>query len=48
MENMLQYIADKIIDKLEKTNTQDIFDFYFELGLWLDRFSMYYFKINLK
>ena len=44
---LLQSIADGIIDKLDNATNLEIFDFYFELGLWFDNFCIKNFEIYL-
>lgn len=46
-KKFLQSIADKIIEKLETTNEKELFDFYYELGMWFDSFCVNTLKIYL-
>lgn len=47
-EKALQYLADKIIVKLQNTTDDDMFQFYYEIGIWLDNVAINYFNIFLK
>lgn len=47
-KKVLQKIADYIIHKLETSNDKDTFHFYYDMGLMLDHFVMYYFNVELE
>lgn len=47
MKNFLQYIANAIIKKMENTTHDDVFDFYYEFGMWLDNVAVNTFGIYL-
>ena len=44
---ILQKFADLIITRLENSNDDDIFQFYYELGIWFDSLCINYFDIYL-
>ena len=47
-EELLQYIADKVIIKLNETIDNDEFNFYYQFGLSLNNLSINYFDFYLK
>ena len=47
MKNFLQTIADHIIKKLETTSDDEMFQFYYDMGLMLNSFAINYFDIYL-
>lgn len=44
---ILQKIADIIIIRLEKATEDDIFNFHYVLGIWLDNFCVVHMDIYL-
>lgn len=44
----LQKIADHIYNELEKSNTEDDFHKWYNLGLMLDMYVKFYFNIRLR
>lgn len=45
---ILQYLADYVIEKLETSLENDrMFNFYLEMGLWLDNYAVNVFNIYL-
>ena len=44
---ILQSIGDSIIKNLEKADTQDMIDFYYEMGMSFNSFCIDYFDIYL-
>lgn len=48
MKNLLQRLADSVIRGMEKTASEDVFDFYYEFGMWLDNVAIQYFGIYLE
>lgn len=47
MKNFLQSIANHIIKKLDETSDDEMFQFYYDMGLMLDSFAINYFDIYL-
>lgn len=47
MKNFLQSIANHIIKKLGETSDDDMFQFYYDMGLMLDTIAINYFDIYL-
>ena len=47
IQKTLQYLADKTIVRLGATSDDDMFQFYYEFGIWLDNFAINYFGIYL-
>jgi hypothetical protein len=45
---ILQSIADAIIYKLDTTKDENVFNFYIDMGLWLDEYCIYVHGIELK
>lgn len=48
MNNLLQKFADSIINKMEKTTNEELIEFYYEFGMFINNVSIKYFKIYLK
>lgn len=47
MKGLLQRIANSVISKMETTTNPDVFEFYYEFGIWLDGMAIDYFGIYL-
>jgi hypothetical protein len=47
MKKPLQYLADSVIREMEKTSNEDLIEFYYEFGIWLDGIAINWFKIYL-
>ena len=47
MKKFLQSIADHIIKKLGETSDNEMFHFYYDMGLMLNSFAINYFDIYL-
>ncbi len=45
---LLQSIGDSILRGFEKTETNEMVEFYYELGMWFDMFCINYFDIYLE
>lgn len=48
IRKILQYLADKTIVSLGKETDDDMFQFHYEFGIWLDNFAVNYFNIYLE
>ena len=44
---ILQSIADSIINKLDTTKNESMFNFYLDMGFWLDDYCIYALDIEL-
>jgi len=47
MKKFLQRIADSVIRRMENTTNEDLFEFYYEFGMWLNGFAIKRFDIYL-
>lgn len=45
---LLQSVADFILRKINKAESEDAIQFYYEFGIWIDRLAIDYFDISLE